>query len=413
MAEFDDEDNTDMEIISDSEEWCLVEKKKRNCSNEIVSSSISPSDSTNHVSVKKIVEKTIRLSLRRNEGMEIKDVVKENALRFLPAKVLTRFSTVSKNWEHWINSPFLAYQQSYSFLDISGFFCQSYNTIPRFLSLDHAVYGVPAPSLSFLPVDVDIIGSTHGLLVCQACTGTVNSYYICNPANKDFKELPKPGYYHGLDSACVLAFDPCLLNMGAHYHLVCAVPLVGQPTVMFEIYSSETESWRCSDAVCVELDRFEFTGSGLYMKGVAFWRTSTNKVLAFDLKNEVYGILSLPEEIPPIGVLAEIKGELCYLCMWRTDMNKYVVDIYCGAELRFGRRIDVKSETMAAGIGGYYGILPWVFEGGEMVMMIVGDIMYACSLRDGRIEKVGSCGQIQFSCSTRVLPYVNSLVYVA
>ncbi|KAL6523745.1 hypothetical protein OROGR_017348 [Orobanche gracilis] len=342
--------------------------------------------------------------------MEIKDVVKENALRFLPAKVLTRFSTVSKNWNRWINSPFLAYQQTYSFLDISGFFCQTNNTIPRFLNLNHADYGVPVPSLSFLPVDVDIIGSTHGLLVCQACSGTVNSYYICNPANKDFKELPKPGYYHGLDSACVLAFDPCVLNMGAHYQLICAVPLVGQTIVIFEIYSSEMESWRCSDAFCVELDCFEFTGSGMYMNGVAFWRTSTKKVLAFDLKNEIYGILSLPEESPTIGVLAEIGGELCNLCMWRRNMNEYVVDIYCGVELRLGRRIDVK---VAAGFEGYYGILPYVFEEGEMVMLIFGGIVYACSLRDGRIEKVGSCGQFQFSCSTRFMPYVNSLVRVA
>ncbi|CAA0833831.1 F-box protein, partial [Striga hermonthica] len=163
------------------------------------------------------------------QPMEVKDIMKEDILPWLPAKALTRFKSVSKGWNFWIKSPVMAHRQSYTHKSILGFFCQAnYSHEPDFFTFDQASCGVPDPSLSFLPVSTYVAGSTHGLLVCRTHSEP-DQYYVCNPATRTFRKLPSPGLYHGLDSACILAFDPALTNIESYYQLVCAVPLVGQP----------------------------------------------------------------------------------------------------------------------------------------------------------------------------------------
>ncbi|GFP79907.1 F-box protein at5g49610 [Phtheirospermum japonicum] len=302
----------------------------------------------------------------------------------------------------------LAHQQSCSsFQDISGFFCQREGTSPTFLSLNPSAYGVPTPTLGFLPDQVDIIASSHGLLVCRDRTGN-NPYYVCNPATKNWKQLPKPEYYHGPDSSHVLAFElPGQKNDG-HYQLVCAVPLIGQPIVCFEIYSSETGSWRCSEAICVELGYFSFEGVGFYTKGMAYWMTSEMQVLAFDLKNEVYGIMPLPFESSPCGgVLAQIHHELCYVGISNTSDDNYVIEMCCGYDLRLRQVIDLQLGSVPAGIGGYR-ILPYVE--GDKLMILVGSVVYSYGLNDGEIEVISGEQEVEWPATAKFLPYANSLV---
>lgn len=118
------------------------------------------------------------------EDMKIKDVAKKHVLPFLPAKSLMKFRAVSKEWNHWIVSPLLTFQQSCSFHKLSGFFYQTvdmdFQSNPNFLSLDHSANGVPSPSLGFLPERVKVLSSSSGLLLCQGW----ENYYVCNPVNK-------------------------------------------------------------------------------------------------------------------------------------------------------------------------------------------------------------------------------------
>ncbi|GFQ06565.1 F-box protein at5g07610 [Phtheirospermum japonicum] len=343
--------------------------------------------------------------------MDIKDAVKENVLPFLSAKILTKFRSVSTQWDHWIQTPFLAHLQTHTFQDISGFFYQRGDTSPMFLNLDPAAYGVPMPPLGFLPGPVDLIGSCHGLLLCQARAGN-NPYFICNPATKNWKQLPKPEYYHGPNSAHVLAFEPYVHNIEGHYQLVCAVPLIGQPIVCFEIYSSETGSWHCSDAICAELgEDFWAAGPGFYMKGTAYWVTSKMQVLAYDLKNEVYGIILLPTESSPGGVLAQIGDELCYISISNTSDDNYVIRINHGYDLRLRQGIDLQLEGVPAGIKGTYRVLACV--GGDKLMILVGSVVYSYGLSDEKVEVVSNGGGVVGSPDiAKIVPYVNSLVRV-
>lgn len=275
---------------------------------------------------------------KRKQDMNIQDVVKDSVLRFLPAKSLVRFRAVSKDWDPWIRSPLLGLQQSYSFRDISGFFYEQDYNVPNFVTLNHDAYGVPMPSLTFLPCPVNIRSSSNGLLLCQG--GENYSYYVCNPVTKAVMELPESVYYHGLDPAVVLAFEPSVLNVGAHYHVICAVPLPDHPVVCFELYSARTKKWMCSEELCVGLENYwQFVGNGFYMKGIVYCQTSTGRVVTFDLEQKVHGVITLPTDRPRNGILAEIHGKLCYIGISSDADNEWCIKIYSGEDLSLMQRI--------------------------------------------------------------------------
>ncbi|KAM3378338.1 hypothetical protein P3S68_010751 [Capsicum galapagoense] len=103
-------------------------------------------------------------------------------------------------------------------------------------------------------------------------------------------------------------------NIESYYHIVAAVPLLGQPVVFFEIYSSQSNSWKCSSSDCLELEDTTVIGGGLYMKGVAYWNTTSNDVLAFDVKVEILnsqGQLNPQQRfIPYVNSLVTLHDEL-------------------------------------------------------------------------------------------------------
>ncbi|KAL3655382.1 hypothetical protein CASFOL_001168 [Castilleja foliolosa] len=300
----------------------------------------------------------------------------------------------------------LAHQSSCSSSqDISGFYCQRIGTGPMFLSLNHSADDVPTPTLGYLPDRVNIVASSHGLLVCRAHTD--NSYYICNPATMDWKYLPKPEYYHGTDSAHALVFEPRGQNTKEHYQVVSAVPLIGQSMVCFEIYSSEKRSWRCSDTICADLGCFSFGPVGFYMKGVAYWMTSEMQVLAFDLKNEVYGIIPLPSEsTPPDGILTQINDELCYVGISKTSEEKYTIVMCSGYDLGLRQTIDLQLGLVPAGVEEYL-LLPFV-EGNKL-MILVGSDVYSYGLSDGEINVISNEG-VEWPIYATYMPYSHSLV---
>ncbi|KAJ8545838.1 hypothetical protein K7X08_018421 [Anisodus acutangulus] len=111
----------------------------------------------------------------------IKDVAKRHVLPFLPAKSAMKFRAVSKEWNQWIASPLFAYNQSFTFQKLSGYFYQrlEFEGDLTFLSLHPSANGVPSPDLGFLPDK---------------------------------------------------------FNIESFYHVVAAVPLLDYPVVCFEIY---------------------------------------------------------------------------------------------------------------------------------------------------------------------------------
>ncbi|CAN4083256.1 unnamed protein product [Withania somnifera] len=351
----------------------------------------------------------------RRVDMKIKDVARRHVLPFLPAKSLMKFRAVSKEWNQWIASPLFAYNQSSTVQKFSGYFYQRVGmqgNPPIFLSLNHSADGVPNPTLSFLPEKIKLLSSSSGLLLCQG----QDSYYVCNPATKDWKKLPPPQCYHGSDPAVVLAFDP-EFNIESFYHVVAAVPLLDHPVVCFEIYSSESNSWRCSPSDCLELESTSLAGGGSYMKGVAYWNTSSNEVLAFNVKNEIPAVLRVPIiQSGQSGALTKIGDEVCYVTAYNDGGNVFVIDIYGGVDMGLKRSVSVnvgsKKPTQVFGIPKveqeYCEVLPCTES--DTVVIHTHKMIYFYHLREQKVETLWSPGGVDHH--KRLLPYINSLVIV-
>ncbi|XVF15742.1 hypothetical protein REPUB_Repub09cG0182000 [Reevesia pubescens] len=335
----------------------------------------------------------------------IEDVVREHVLHFLPAKSLFRFRTVSRGWDQWIRNPFFTHRQTTYFKNISGFFCQVPTLDPSFISFNQDAYGMPDPSLKFLPEPINIRTSCNGLLCCQSVGDNV--YYICNPVTKEWKRLPKPSLYHGAEAAIVLVFEPRPLNFNESYDLVCAVTLPDHPIVYFEIYSSRSSSWRICDTTCCELDSLELQNDGYYMKGVVYWESSSGVILAFDLRNEQYGILPLPLSSGQngYGALTMMHGELCYILPHRQDDD-------CTIYIHGNMDMSLKSEIKLTfdDVGSIFGVcraLPSIND--DILILALGRKVIAYHVREQKAELV--CTLAGDTCS-RYYPYVNGLVSV-
>ncbi|KAK8685827.1 hypothetical protein V6N13_124861 [Hibiscus sabdariffa] len=334
----------------------------------------------------------------------LEDVLKDHALHLLPAKALFRFKTVSRGWDQWISSPLFAHRQTTYFQNISGLFCQVADLNPSFISFDQDACGMPEPSLKFLPEPVYVRTSCKGLICCQSVGEDV--YYICNPVTKESKRLPKPTLYHGAEAAIVLVFEPHLLNFNESYDLVCAVTFPHHPVVYFEIYSSRSSSWRVSDTICCEFDSLELNNGGYYMKGVVYWESSSGFILAFDLRNEQYGILPLPANGGQNGngTLTVNHGELCYIL-------PHYQDSVCTIYIHGNMEMSLKSViNLTYDVGSTFGVCRALgFINDNILILALGTQVISYHVREDKVELVSTSEE---SACTTYVPYVNSLVSV-
>nr|XP_016496545.1 PREDICTED: F-box protein At5g07610-like [Nicotiana tabacum] len=181
------------------------------------------------------------------EAIEGNDDLLSKILLLLPIKLLFMFKLVSTRWLSLISSrgfsslwkpevfPSALILQSLSY-DLQEPCCFPLN--------DNAKSSIRI--LDFFKDQrtdmVQIFNSCGGLILCccvkQTLTGKcVNEYRVCYPTTKQFNSLPSP-YMYSLDLS--LAFDH---SKSLHYKVInvgCFARI--------EIYSSETNSWRLSQA---------------------------------------------------------------------------------------------------------------------------------------------------------------------
>lgn len=336
--------------------------------------------------------------------MDLKDIIRENTLRYLPAKSLRRCTSVCRDWKLYISNPFFAHNQSNSFHDLSGFFCQSHLSLPSFLSLEPVAYGVPDPSLKFLPEPVDIRCASNGLLCCQGRT-EYKAYYICNPVTQQWKKLPKPDANHGSEPALVLVFEPSLLNFVADYKLICAFQsdLDG---LEFDIYSSAEGCWRTSGEICFG-NRQIVPCTGVYVDGIVYWQ-GRSAIIAFDLTSE----RSTLHYSYSYGSLGKVNGKLCSASIHGSKLTI--------AELSnaYANTMQMHSKTKAWSVKNVT-LDNSVFAGptdqenvlcikGEIVVIRLGRTLISYNMKTTDIKQLATEADYQ----PRMIPYVNSLVEV-
>lgn len=348
------------------------------------------------------------LGVRNNKiYMDLKLIIREHALQFLPAKSLLKFRGVCRDWRHMISTPFFAHNQSLSFGSLSGLFFQNHGDLPALISIDPQSCGVPDPTLKFLPVPVDILASSNGLLCCQARTDD-RAYYICNPVTMQWKKLPQPSMEHGREPAVVLIFKPSLLNFVAEYKLVCAIPSNDfDDATEFEIYSSKDESWKVSGEINFAVRKL-IPKCGVSVNDIVYWQTSHGHILSFDLIKDRSQVINACNGT--FETLGEMNGKLCSAFTNGSMLTVNVIsDIYSNTMQMSSRarlwvnKVKIPYPEVVG--GNAYDRDTVLYVGSDFALLLKGRYIYRFDFKTKEAELVVEA----FNCDRKVLPYVNSL----
>ncbi|CAL5371188.1 unnamed protein product [Camellia sinensis] len=344
--------------------------------------------------------------------MDLRDIIREHTLPFLPAKSLFRFQGVCRDWKLQISTPFFAHNQSLTFQAISGLFCQSSGgDPPSFISIDPQSCGVPDPSLKFLPEPIDIRASSNGLICCHGQTGD-KPYYICNPVTRQLKKLPKTNADHGLDPAVVLVFEPSLLNFVADYKLVCAFPSVDfDNATEFEIYSSTDGSWKISGEICFASKKL-VPRSGIYVDGVVYWQAKHHGIVAFDLTKDRSQLIQGYHGIN--ATLGTMNGKLCSAyANGRSVLVNVLSNVYSNTMQMHSNTRTWEEKTRfyldnsaLGGIANEQGMV--LFAGCNVILVQFGRSILCYDMKSKETKVLCNVPEYDIRC----ISYVNSLVYI-
>lgn len=176
----------------------------------------------------------------------------------------------------------------------------------------------------------------------------------------------------------------------------------------FEIYSSATNEWTWSAAECIEVEDSKMLGGGFYFNNIAYFVTNSGYVLAFDVKSEVCGVLSLPTDCEWNGVLTRMDGELCYVHASHLDENKFSLRVYGGMDMSIKMNVSLFLDDLGFGPSSECRILPFVACNGDDVAVLAGKAVWVYRLSEKRGGIIGY-GE---SFGAKYLPFVSSLVHL-
>ncbi|KAG6515820.1 hypothetical protein ZIOFF_026251 [Zingiber officinale] len=224
------------------------------------------------------------------------EIIRDNALRHLPADNLLRLLPVSSSWARLISSPFFRHCQAYTHRSVSGVFFRLKDK-PAFAPFGSA--SVPDAALSFLP-EIVVLSSSNGLFLCYAQSSS--TFFVCNPITTAFTAIPKPHVNPGSFPAAVLIFHPGSFNFRGDFSIV-----VANRDFWFQTFSSASGEWCISDHQS-PID-WVLPASGISVGGSAFWRSTMRTVVRYDPKSDRTSNL-----LPPMGSESDARWEIGEMC---------------------------------------------------------------------------------------------------
>lgn len=359
-------------------------------------------------------------------GLENDDILRE-VFSWMSVKPLSRMKCVSKRWFHLISDPSLIRIQFQRSKATSGFFLQEQHLLENdFIEDGEADYYFPIDKkdmveyrwLKFLPEEVFIVASCNGLICCRSVLGKIDPFlYICNPTLKEWIYVR---HHHERAKVFGLAFDPFGSPSGiAGFKLVVGHKTgVDRASLSFEIYSSETRSWRISTET--RYWPYELHGTnGIYAKGMLHWMSCKSPyILAFVVGEDCSLVLRLPG--PTINTdtsgkcLGESEGCVHYVTSSTAAISVWVLVGYSSSEWKLKYRVSLHSLVRDSSLDpGQCSLLRGVsledddsrnnpllevlaFKD-EVLFMRVELVFYAFNLNLGRMERIGSLTAEKFS----------------
>ncbi|KAL3650412.1 hypothetical protein CASFOL_006815 [Castilleja foliolosa] len=171
-------------------------------------------------------------------------------IKRLPLKKIVQLKLVSKYWNSLILDPKLCLLRN-KLPSVCLMFERLEKPTPKhrqsyILSLDKSI-SPPTPKGIRTKDDwpCQILHSCNGLLLCVSnrAHNISPKYYVCNPTTNKHIALPEVVLDHSMTiHGMYLAFDP---SKSPHsYRVVCLLRSIVGFLLLFEVYSSETGSWR-------------------------------------------------------------------------------------------------------------------------------------------------------------------------
>lgn len=226
----------------------------------------------------------------------------------LPIKSVFKFKQVCKLWckllsERYfiqlynrisVTNPRVLIEVSDSSESKSGLIC-----IDKFV-------GVSDLNLDFIKDRVKIRASCNGLLCCSSIPDK-GVYYVCNPMTRQYKLLPRcrerPVTRFYPDGEATLVGLACDLFNFNKFSVVLAGyhrSFGHRPdrNFMCLVYDSDTNKWRKFNSLQDDYFTHMNINQVVYVNGALHWMTgSYSCVLVLNLKNDVLGKISLPNEV--------------------------------------------------------------------------------------------------------------------
>lgn len=215
-----------------------------------------------------------------------------------------------------------------------------------------------------------------------------------------------------------------MLNCGANYKVICAFDMCsGFPILCFDIYNSMTSSWTCSsELICPELEAPNLKDNGLYKNGVAYWATSSGRLLALDIKNDIYQVQPICSEmLKAEGILTLVDGKLSYIQSyiepsyleagtWCDDTedvkNTCIIELFEfeGVTMCLKHRVTVELNMKIYDTQSFRVLFA---AKRDFCIFNIDNVLYSCDVEKGKFDVIGSRG---ITSRTTYIPYVNSLV---
>ncbi|CAA0818122.1 Unknown protein [Striga hermonthica] len=387
------------------------------------------------------MSKKSRLSWFANDDLSI------TILSLLPSKILHHLKLVSKDWLNLICDRTFITAQLKKTEPVSGFF---YQEVFQFTTTENkqSISYIPADVqnskiwpdvLGFLPEYVVVLSLDNGLLCCRNCFPTSRpKIYVCNPLRKQWATVEWPKNYDvSRDSIISLSFDPFRdpIDKSTNFQLVAVSEIgkgdedgnISEYWILFDIYSSETGSWRRSNECCVSKHGL-VRNKKVILRGVSFWLTEGYGVLMFDIKNELSWLVSGPLPLDefagvPEMCLGESGGKLHYVVVCGNGLQLWALEDHFEPtwELRVNVPLDILekknpdslyklSDNMACGLAPAW-MTPLAFKDGKLLVR-VSVKMYLYEFETGRMKKLCNVSTLGPTAifSPIVVPYAMSLV---
>ncbi|MED6161578.1 hypothetical protein PIB30_062112 [Stylosanthes scabra] len=352
-----------------------------------------------------------------------------NILFRLDVKSLTRFKCVCKDWLRNLRNPiFLKNYVQKSALRLTGFIFQPDQfLIPSsYIQVETGGTRMWEMFLTALPEDVFILASCNGLL-CLFSISEQPALYVCNPANKQCLKLPPSrGEYESIGIAFDYeggSFDTA--TNSAKFKLVKVVNtqrmiFTDSTELGFEIYSSETRSWRMSNATC-EGGSWLKKNKGIYIRGVLYWLGKCKRILVFDVQTEIAFWISRPrpaiDTCSSSSCIGESNGALHYvsltetsgLCVW--SLEHYFGEWTLECSMSFDDFTEKFEQTFPNYLVDNSTVIPLGFK--DWVLLLVvrrerGDHVIVYDFKNGKMT--WTCSLKDYDPDATVFSYSMSLV---